>query len=177
MAVGALVGWLFVRAEAADPVPQTEHVLVAATPVTRTATPAPQGVQPAATNSGAGIQESNVAPTSGATGSEDDGASDMTAAAAVDGLKLLRQSVRRGGLGSKALMTLTIRNINDYPVKDIAVSCTFRSRDGHYVTERRQVIDGIVKTKSRRIFRRKLVGFVSVLARHAKCSLLTADRA
>jgi len=40
--------------------------------------------------------------------------------AAVDGLKISSQYWRRGGLGSKALVTFTLRNSNDYAVKDIA---------------------------------------------------------
>ena len=40
----------------------------------------------------------------------------------VDGLKISSQSWRRGGLGSKALVTLTLRNLNDYAVKDIEIS-------------------------------------------------------
>src|SRR5216684_9337992 len=40
-------------------------------------------------------------------------------AAPVDGLKISSQYWRRGGLGSKALLTFTLRNGNGYPVKDI----------------------------------------------------------
>jgi hypothetical protein len=95
--------------------------------------------------------------------------------ASVDGLTVVRQRLRRGGLGSKALMTLTIRNSNDYPVKHIELLCSFRSRDGQYVTERRHTIDAVVKPNSRKTFRHMMVGFVSVNTNRAKCSLLSAD--
>jgi len=48
------------------------------------------------------------------------GASPETAAPAkspIDGLKIASQSWRRGGLGSKALVTFTLRNANDYAVR------------------------------------------------------------
>ena len=102
-------------------------------------------------------------------------ARDAHAVASVDGLAVVRQALRRGGLGSKALMTLTIRNSNDYPVKHIQLLCAFSSRDGNYVTKRRHVIEGVVKPNSRRTFRHLMVGFVSVNANRAKCSLLSAD--
>jgi hypothetical protein len=43
-------------------------------------------------------------------------------AAPVDGLKISSQSWRRGGPGSKALITFTLRNNNDYAVKDTGFS-------------------------------------------------------
>ena len=48
----------------------------------------------------------------------------------LDGLKISSQSWRRGGLGSKALITFTLRNGNDYAVKDIEIACSFARRDG-----------------------------------------------
>jgi hypothetical protein len=40
-------------------------------------------------------------------------------AVVADGLTISSQSWRRGGLGSNALMTFTLRNSNDFAVKDI----------------------------------------------------------
>jgi hypothetical protein len=97
-------------------------------------------------------------------------------AAPVDGLKISSQSWRRGGLGSKALITLTLRNDNDFAVGDIALRCAFSRADGSPVTERRQTIHGIVNKKSRKTFPGMHVGFVNVTADRAKCSLLTASR-
>ncbi len=94
----------------------------------------------------------------------------------VDGLKISSQSWRRGGLGSKALITLTLRNDNDYAVSDIGLSCSFSRRDGSPVTERRHTIHDIVKMKSRKTFARVHVGFINITADRAKCSLLSASR-
>jgi hypothetical protein len=98
-------------------------------------------------------------------------------AAELNRLSLSRQSFRRGGLGSRALMTFTVRNANDYPVKDLEIACAFRSRDGRYVTERRRVIAETVSTKSRKAFPMTHMGFVNIKAEKAKCALVTASRA
>jgi hypothetical protein len=98
-------------------------------------------------------------------------------AAPVDGLRISSQSWRRGGLGSKALITLTLRNRNDYAVKDIEIFCSFARRDGSHLTDRSRTIHGTVKMKSRKTFARMHVGFVNVNAKRAKCSLVTAGRA
>lgn len=93
------------------------------------------------------------------------------------GLKISRQSFSRGGLGSKALMTFTVRNRNDYAVKDLELLCKFRSKDGSFTTERRRTLRETVDTRSRKVFPQTLVGFVDVRAAKAKCTLLGAARA
>ena len=94
----------------------------------------------------------------------------------VDGLRISSQSWRRGGLGSKALVTLTLRNTNDYAVKDIEIACAFARRDGSHLTDRKRVIDGTVNMKSRKTYAGMLVGFVNVNANKVKCSLVAASR-
>jgi hypothetical protein len=96
--------------------------------------------------------------------------------APVDGLRISSQSWRRGGLGSKALVTFTLRNGNDYAVKDVEIACAFTRRDGSHLTDRKRMIHDIVSMKSARTFARMHVGFVNVHADKAKCSLLTASR-
>ena len=94
----------------------------------------------------------------------------------LDGLKIVSQSWRRGGLGSKALVTFTLRNANDYAVRDIEIACTFTRRDGSHLTDRRRIIPDTVNMKSRKRYAGMLVGFVNVNANKAKCSLVTASR-
>jgi hypothetical protein len=79
-------------------------------------------------------------------------------------------------LGSKALVTLTLRNDNDFAVGDIGLLCAFSRADGSPVTERRPTIHDTVKMKSRKTFARVHVGFVHINANRAKCSLLSASR-
>jgi hypothetical protein len=97
-------------------------------------------------------------------------------AAPVDGLKISSQYWRRGGLGSKALVTFTLRNGNGYPVKDIEISCAFARRDGSHLTDRKRMIHDTLNMKSRKTFAHLHVGFVNVNADRAKCSPVTASR-
>ncbi|WP_245474951.1 hypothetical protein [Bradyrhizobium sp. Leo121] len=97
--------------------------------------------------------------------------------APIDGLKISRQFWRRGGLGSKALVWLTLRNANHYPVKDIEIACAFARADGTHLTDRRRVISDTINMKSRKTYAGILVGFVNINANKAKCSLVTASRA
>ena len=98
-------------------------------------------------------------------------------ASPLDGLKISSQSWRRGGLGSKALVTFTLRNANDYAVKDIEIACSFTRRDGRHLTDRKRLINDTVEMKSRKTFAKMHVGFVNVNADKAKCALVTANRA
>lgn len=94
----------------------------------------------------------------------------------VNGLKIASQSWRRGGLGSKALVTLTLRNRNDYAVKDVEIFCSFTRRDGSHLTDRKRIIADTINMKSRKTFARLHVGFVNINANQAKCSLVAASR-
>jgi hypothetical protein len=94
----------------------------------------------------------------------------------LDGLKISSQSWRRGGLGSKALVTFTLRNGNDFAVKDIELFCSFVRRDGSHLTDRTRVIHDTVNMKSRKTFARLHIGFVNINADKAKCSLVAASR-
>ena len=96
--------------------------------------------------------------------------------APLDKLKLSSQSCRRGVLGSKALVTFTLRNRNDFAVKDIEISCAFVRRDGSHLTDRKRLIPATVAMKSRKTFARMHIGFVNVNADKAKCALVSASR-
>lgn len=107
-------------------------------------------------------------------------ASEASAPAAMAELGRLRissQTWRRGGLGSKALVTFTLRNDNDYAVKDVEIVCAFARRDGSHLTDRSRVLTEPVSMKSRKTFARIPVGVVNVNADQAKCSLVAARRA
>src|SRR4051794_32000612 len=91
-------------------------------------------------------------------------------------IRISSQTWRRSGLGSKALVTLTLRNDNDYAVKDVEIVCAFARRDGSHLTDRTRVLADPVSMKSRKTFARIPVGFVNVNADQAKCSLVAARR-
>jgi hypothetical protein len=94
----------------------------------------------------------------------------------VNALSISSQSWRRGGLGSKALVTFTLRNNNDYAVKDIELLCSFARRDGSHLTDRKRIIPETLNMKSRKTFPRMLVGFVNINASRAKCAPVAANR-
>ncbi|BBO07022.1 MULTISPECIES: hypothetical protein [Bradyrhizobium] len=99
------------------------------------------------------------------------------AAAELDRLRISSQTWRRGGLGSRALVTFTLRNDNDYAVKDVEIVCAFTRRDGSHLTNRSRVLADPVSMKSRKTFAHIPVGFINVNADQAKCSLVAARRA
>ena len=94
--------------------------------------------------------------------------------APVDRLTISSQSWRRGGLGSKAFVTMTLRNDNGYAVRDIDIACVFSRPDGSRLTDRSRVIPDVINMKSRKTFVRLHVGFVNVNAAKAKCSAVAA---
>jgi len=95
---------------------------------------------------------------------------------AINGLRISSQSWRRGGLGSKALVTFTLRNDNSYAVKDVELACAFSRRDGSHLTDRTRIVPGPVGMKSRKTFKAVHVGFVNVNASKAKCTLAAASK-
>ena len=92
-----------------------------------------------------------------------------------DGLRISSQRWRRGGLGSNALVTFTLRNGNDYAVRDIEISCAFSRGDGSHLTDRTRVIHDTVPRKGRKTFAHLHIGFVNVNADRAKCVPVTAS--
>lgn len=96
--------------------------------------------------------------------------------APVQGVRISSQSFRRGGLGSKALMTFTLRNSNEYAITDIEIACSFTRRDGSHLTDRKRMIHDTVNMKSRKTFTRLHIGFVNINANQAKCLPVTASR-
>jgi hypothetical protein len=92
-----------------------------------------------------------------------------------DGLRISSQYWQRGGLGSKALVTLTVRNGNEYAVRDIEIFCAFIRRDGSHLTDRTRVIHDTVPRKGHKTFARLHIGFVNVNADRARCVPVTAS--
>jgi hypothetical protein len=95
----------------------------------------------------------------------------------IERLSIVRQSIRRAGLGSRAIATLVLRNENEYAVKDIGVRCAFARIDGQGSTERVRMIERTLKPKSRAALPPTLIGHINVMAPKGKCSLVSASRA
>jgi hypothetical protein len=99
-----------------------------------------------------------------------------TVASPATGLRISAQSWRRAGLGSNAQVTFTLRNDNDYAVKDVEIACAFARRDGSHLTDRRRMIPETLSMKSRKRFARLHVGFVNIHADRIKCQVVAASR-
>jgi hypothetical protein len=99
------------------------------------------------------------------------------ASAELGRLRISSQTWRRGGLGSRALVTFTLRNDNDYDVGDLEIACTFLRRDGSQLTERSRRLPEVVGMKSRRTFAGISFGVVNINAEQARCRLVAARRA
>jgi hypothetical protein len=165
---------------------------VPADDTTTASTPATQAVNQGGTGQGTAGQgaavhsgtvnqgQANAAPdpttSQGNTPQDNTSPDKPTEPPAVDGLRISSQSWRRGGLGSKALVTFTLRNDNSYAVKDVALACAFSRRDGSHLTDRTRIVPGPVGMKSRKTFAAVHVGFVNVNASKAKCTLVAASK-
>jgi hypothetical protein len=107
------------------------------------------------------------------------GALDAQAAllpAPLSGVRLARQSLKRGGLGSRVHGTFTVRNRLDFAIKDVEIECAFRGRGG-YTTQRRRVLADTIEPRSRETFSNVLVGHINVTTTRGKCHLTGASRA
>lgn len=170
LAIAGLTGWMMASspssARSQSAIPAASSAVVASTDKTSLVDPTPDAA------------EQQSVPAESAPPQPEPGQQAVTPETSpLDGLKIASQAWRRGGLGSKALVTFTLRNNNDYAVKDIEIACAFARRDGSHLTDRTRVIRDTVNMKSRKTFARMLVGFVNVNASKAKCSLVTASRA
>jgi hypothetical protein len=161
--IAGLGAWVLVPGRASKPA-ESVPVLLAASVATE---PSPVADTAPVTNTSAKDPSFNLATSEAIAPAQP---------APLSGLKISSQSWRRGGLGSKALVTLTLRNSNDYAVGDIEISCAFARRDGSHLTDRTRLIHDTVNMKSRKTFARMHIGFVNVNASGAKCTLVAANR-
>lgn len=183
IAVAGITAW-FMLPEPSDAGDQ--DVWPVSSAVIRTAQDVSTGAQPAQTTNQAAkdapaapaaepatVGVATAAPPAGEARASEPG----TERSPLDRLRIASQSWRRGGLGSKVLVTLTLRNANDFAVKDIEIACAFIRSDGSPVTERKRLIPDTIAMKSRKTYPQMLIGFVNVNANKAKCMVVTASRA
>jgi len=100
----------------------------------------------------------------------------VTEPSAAGGLRISGQSWRRGGLGSNAQVTFTLRNDNSFAVRDVAISCAFARHDGSHLTDRTRTIPDTIRMRSQKRYARLHVGFVNINAERIKCQVVAASR-
>jgi hypothetical protein len=82
-----------------------------------------------------------------------------------------------GGFGSVAIVTVTINNANDFPIKDVGIECRFSGKSGTELSTLTHTIFDSLKAKSKRTFKEVNVGFINSQSARAGCSVETAKRA
>jgi hypothetical protein len=82
-----------------------------------------------------------------------------------------------GGFGTVAVVTVTINNSNDFPVKDVGIECRFSGKSGTALSTATHTIFDTVKLKSKRTFKEVNVGFINSQSARGGCSVETAKRA
>ena len=81
-----------------------------------------------------------------------------------------------GGFGSVAVVSLTINNANDFPIKDVRIECRFSGKSGTELSTATHTIFDTVKAKSKRTFKEVNVGFINSQSARAGCGIETAKR-
>uniref|UniRef100_Q07N45 Uncharacterized protein n=1 Tax=Rhodopseudomonas palustris (strain BisA53) TaxID=316055 RepID=Q07N45_RHOP5 len=147
--------------------------------LTASATSAPAEDDPSNSPSNSlanGVAATAPAPTATAPSANALDAQAALMPAPLSGIRLARQSLKRGGLGSRVRATFTVRNRHDFAIKDVEIQCAFRSRNG-YTTQRRHVLHDTIEPRSRETFSNVLVGHINVTTTRGRCKLLGAQRA
>lgn len=91
-------------------------------------------------------------------------------------MSISKQSWQKGGFDSIGLMTITIANKNEYPVKDIRISCSFYGKSGTQLNERSHVIFDVIPPGGSKSFSKVNIGFINSQAERGGCDLIGADR-
>jgi hypothetical protein len=103
--------------------------------------PAP-AVTPATVETPPSAVDTAAKPSTATAPAAEQGLATAVAALPAAGLRISAQSWRRAGLGSNAQVTFTLRNDNDYAVRDVEIACAFARRDGSHLTDRQRIHSG-----------------------------------
>jgi len=90
---------------------------------------------------------------------------------ALQNVKLVDFSWSTGGFNSVMLATFVIKNDNDFPVKDITITCTHFAQSGTEIDSNTHTIYDVVKAKKKRTFREVNMGFIHSQAASSRCGI------
>jgi hypothetical protein len=71
---------------------------------------------------------------------------------------------------------ITVKNDNEYQVKDFVISCSFDGNSGTFLGDRLHTVYEIVKAKSSRAFVKINIGFIPSQSARSSCLLVSAVR-
>jgi hypothetical protein len=86
------------------------------------------------------------------------------------------QSWKTGGFDSIGLMSFTLKNGNDYQVKDISIVCTFYGNSGTELGERTHTLYEIIRPRDKRTFSSVNIGFIPSQSSRGGCGVVSASR-
>jgi hypothetical protein len=86
------------------------------------------------------------------------------------------QSWKTGGFGSIGLMNFTLKNANDYQIKDVSLICTFYGNSGTELGSRTHTIYETIKANAMRSFAAVNIGFIPSQSSRGGCEVLAAVR-
>lgn len=86
------------------------------------------------------------------------------------------QSWKKGGFDSIGLMSFTLKNGNDYRVKDISIVCTFYGNSGTELGVRTHTLYEIIRPSDKRTFSSVNIGFIPSQSAKGGCDVISASR-
>lgn len=89
----------------------------------------------------------------------------------VTNVKLEKVQLSKGGLAMVGSVSFSIRNDNDFEVKDIDIRCEFWEKSGKPIGETRKTIHGIIKAKSTKVVNNFNLGFINSQAMRGGCEV------
>jgi hypothetical protein len=86
------------------------------------------------------------------------------------------QSWKKGGFDSIGLMSFTLKNGNDYQVKDISIVCTFYGNSGTELGARTHTLYETIRPSDKRTFSGVNIGFIPSQSSKGGCDVVSASR-
>jgi len=94
--------------------------------------------------------------------------------AARQNVQLVKYDWYKGGFDTVMFADLTIKNNNDFDIKDITVTCTGAGNSGTTIDTNSKTIYEIIKSHKRRTFRKVSMGFIHSQATRSRCEVTGA---
>lgn len=88
-----------------------------------------------------------------------------------------KQSWEKGGFGSVAIASLSLKNLNDYPVKDISLRCEYSGESGTVLNTHLETVFRVIPPKKTIRVRDMNIGFINSQAARGGCSVIAAIQA
>lgn len=89
----------------------------------------------------------------------------------VANIKLEKVQLSKGGLATVGSVSFSIRNDNDFEVRDIDIRCEFWEKSGGAIGESRKTVHGTVKAKSTKVVNNFNLGFINPQATRGGCEV------